>query len=257
MPTITATALGAPCWIDLASSDLDRAKDFYGGIFGWTFESAGAEYGGYTTARKDGRKVAGLMANDPQWQMPDAWSTYLHTADIDATLAKAVAAGGFSCGGAMDIPEQGRMAMLTDPDEAMFGLWQPTGHRGFEVVGEPGAPVWHQLTTRNYGVALEFYRQLLGWQTQTESDTDEFRYATAVFDGEALLGVMDGSVLPAGTPAQWSFFLGAEDVDTTVEAVLARGGSVLRAAEDTPYGRLAAVADPTGAAFNLSSLPTG
>lgn len=253
MPTITATALGAPCWIDLTSSDLERAKDFYGALFGWTFETGGPEYGGYTTAFKDGLKVAGVMANDPQWQMPDAWSTYLHTADIEATLAKAVAAGGTSCGGVMDVPEQGRMAMLTDPGEAMVGLWQPTGHRGFEVVGEHGAPAWHQLTTRKYAAALEFYREALGWQTQSESDTDEFRYTTALFDGEALLGVMDAGAMPAGFGSQWNFFLGADDVDRTIEGILARGGSVVRAAEDTPFGRLAAVADPTGAAFNLTS----
>ncbi|AMO59686.1 Glyoxalase-like domain protein [Mycolicibacterium phlei] len=55
-------------------------------------------------------------------------------------------------------------------------------------------------------------------------------------------------------PSQWSFYLGADDVDKTVEVIRDLGGSVVRDAEDTPYGRLAAVADPTGAMFNLSSL---
>ena len=49
-------------------------------------------------------------------------------------------------------------------------------------------------------------------------------------------------------------FLGSDDVDKTIELITANGGSVVRAAEDTPYGRLAAVTDPTGAAFNLSSI---
>ena len=52
-----------------------------------------------------------------------------------------------------------------------------SGISGFEVVGEAGAPVWHQLTTRDYGRALDFYREVFGWQTQTVSDTDEFRYS--------------------------------------------------------------------------------
>lgn len=87
------------------------------------------------------------------------------------------------------------------------------------------------------------------------SDTDEFRYSTATFDGEVLVGVMDGTaMLPDGAPSNWSFFLGAADVDKTIELIVDHGGSVVRAAEDTPYGRLAAVADPTGAGFNLSSL---
>ena len=81
-----------------------------------------------------------------------------------------------------------------------------------------------------------------------------FPGSTALFDGEALLGVMDGSVLPEQTASEWSVFLATDDVDKTVDLIVERGGSVLRAAEDTPYGRLAAVADPTGAGFNLTSL---
>jgi predicted enzyme related to lactoylglutathione lyase len=67
---------------------------------------------------------------------------------------------------------------------------------------------------------------------------------------------MDGRrYLAEGQPSDWCVFLGADDVDKTVQAVLDNGGSVHRGAEDTPYGRLAAVADATGASFNLSSLP--
>ncbi len=255
MATRERAPLGAPTWIDLLSSDLDRSQEFYGAVFGWTFESAGPEYGGYVNAFKDGHPVAGLMGNDPQFRSPDGWTTYLHTADINATIADATAAGGVNCVEPMEIKDKGWMALLTDPAGAVAGLWQPTGHNGFEVVNEAGAPVFHSLTTRDYGKALDFYRQVFGWQTETVADTDEFRYSTASFDGKALLGVMDGTNhLPEGVPSHWDFFLGAEDVDKTVELVKENGGSVIRDAEDTPYGRLAAVADPTGAGFNLSSL---
>ena len=255
MANRTVAPLGAPTWIDLLTSDLDRAKDFYGTVFGWTFESAGPEYGGYVTASKDGRPVAGLMGNDPQFRTPDGWTTYLHTADINATIAKATAAGGVNCVPPMEIPDKGWMALLTDPTGAGIGLWQPTGHNGFEVVNEAGAPVYFQLTTSDYGKALDFYREVFGFQTETVSDTDEFRYSTASFDGDALLGVMDGTTdLTEGVSSNWFFFLGSEDVDKTVQLVKENGGTVIREAEDTPYGRLAAVADPTGAGFNLSSL---
>jgi uncharacterized protein len=254
VPVRKSAPLGAPIWIDLLTSDLDRAKQFYGTVFGWTFESAGPEYGGYVNAFIDGRPVAGLMGNTPEMQSPDGWTTYLHTADINATVAAATAAGGVSCVEPMEIEDKGWMGMLTDPTGAFVGLWQPTGHSGFEVVKEAGAPVYFQLTTRDYGKALEFYRDVFGWQTEKVSDTDEFRYSTANFDGEAQLGVMDGTRdLPEGVPSNWFFFLGADDVDKTVQLIVENGGSVIRAAEDTPYGRLAAVADPTGAGFNLSS----
>ena len=254
MANRTVAPLGAPTWIDLATSDLDRAQTFYGNVFGWTFESAGPDYGGYVTASRDGRPVAGLMANDPQWGAPDGWTTYLHTADVDATVAAAVGAGGTSCMGPMDIPAKGRMAMLTDPAGAAVGLWQPAGHNGFEVVNATGAPTWHQLSIRDFGRAIDFYVKVFGWQIQVEADTPEFRYSNAIFDGQPLVGVMDMSIFPEGEPSTWTVYFGADDVDKTLELITDNGGAVVRAAEDTPYGRLAAVTDPTGAGFNLSSL---
>ncbi|KUI02437.1 VOC family protein [Mycobacterium sp. IS-3022] len=258
MPVRNSAPVGAPIWIDLASSDVERSQAFYGAVFGWTFESAGPEYGGYINAFKDGRYVAGLMANDPQWNSPDGWTTYFHTTDVKATLDKAMAGGAITCGAPaepMEVKDRGWMGMLSDSSGAFFGLWQPTGHRGFEIVNEHGAPVYFQWTGRDYAKAQAFYRDVFGWQIETVSDTDEFRYSTAIFDGEALLGLMDGTAfLPEGVPSNWNFFLGADDVDKAVQLVLDNGGSVIRDAEDTPYGRLAAVTDSTGAAFNLSSL---
>jgi uncharacterized protein len=253
---------GAPIWIDLSSSDTDRAREFYGTIFGWTFETAGEDYGGYINAAKDGKPVAGLMRNDPQWNAPDGWTTYFHTADIHATAKAATAAGGTTppqAGGArsvepMEVPQKGWMAMGTDPSGAAYGLWQPTGHRGFEVIGEHGAPAWHQLTTSDFNKAVDFYRKVFTWNTEVVSDTDEFRYTNAIFDGQPLLGMMDGTAFLKDVPSHWSIFFGSDDVDKTLQAITELGGSVLRPAEDTPYGRLAAATDPTGAAFNLTSL---
>jgi uncharacterized protein len=254
MTTGYTAPLGAPIWIDLSSSDPDRAQAFYTAIFGWTFESAGEDYGGYVNAAKDGRPVAGVMRNDPQWNAPDGWTTYFHTADIQATVKAATSAGGTSCVEPMEVPEKGWMAMGTDPSGAVYGLWQPTGHRGFEVIGQHGAPAWHQLTTRDFAKALDFYREVLNWRTDTVSDTDEFRYTTASFNGEPVLGVMDGTAFLGDAPSQWTTFFGSDDVDKTLELITELGGSIVRPAEDTPYGRLAAATDPTGAAFNLTSL---
>ena len=147
MPTRNGAPLGAPCWIDLTTSDIGRAQDFYGTVFGWTFEDAGPEYGGYINAAKEGRPVAGLMASRPEIQSPDNWATYFHTADINATMSAVTAAGGAVCMDAMEVPAQGYMSIATDPSSAFFGLWQPLEHHGFELIGEAGAPVWHQLTT--------------------------------------------------------------------------------------------------------------
>ena len=196
MPVCDGAPLGAPCWIDLTSSDLERAQDFYGTVFGWTFESQGPEVGGYITASKDGRRVAGMLANVRQWPFPDGWSTYFHTADVDATLSAVIEAGAKVRLGRMQLPARGVMAAATDPSGAAFRLWQPLEAAGFEAVSEPGAPVWHQLTTADESQALDFYRQVFGWQSETAASAGEFSYTTALFDGEPLLGIMSDKKTP-------------------------------------------------------------
>ena len=63
---------------------------------------------------------------------------------------------------------------------------------------------------------------------------------------------MDGSAfLPEGVPAYWSIYFAVEDADAALAKITELGGSVVRPAEDTPYGRLAEAADPTGANFKL------
>jgi uncharacterized protein len=143
---------------------------------------------------------------------------------------------------------------LADLFRATVGVDLPVRIRAWDG-SEAGSPVWHQLTTRDYRAAVEFYREVLGWRTDQISDTDEFRYTTAWFGDQQLLGMMDGTAfLPQGVPSHWSIFFGAEDVDKTLQTITENGGAVVRPAEDTPYGRLAAATDPTGVAFNLSSL---
>ena len=181
MPVRNIAPLGAPCWIDLTTSDIDRAQDFYGTVFGWTFESAGPDYGGYINAAKDGRPVAGLMANRPGLAGPGQLGHLLPHRRHQRDGSAVTAAGGSALPGPMEVPAKGFMAQATDPSGAFFGLWQPLEHRGFEVIGEAGSPVWHQLTTRGYRAAIDFYRELLGWQTQQIGDSDEFRYTTASF----------------------------------------------------------------------------
>jgi predicted enzyme related to lactoylglutathione lyase len=244
--------IGAPCWVDLLTTDPDRSRDFYGRLFGWTVEDPGEDYGGYVNFLSDGIHVAGCMRNDGTAGVPDLWSVYLASADADATVARAVEHGGQVMVPAMDVMQLGRMAVVVDVGGAVIGMWQPGLHRGFGIYDEPGTPAWFELDTRDYDATLAFYRDVFGWKTKVESDTPEFRYTT--FDGgdEQLAGVMDASAfLPEGVPPGWSVYFRVTNTDHTLSEVVALGGEVLMGAEDTPYGRLATAADATGAAFKL------
>lgn len=253
----TEIPAGAPCWIDLMTSDPAKAREFYTALFGWTYEEGDQEkYGGYIMAFKDGKSVAGLMHRTEDSGYPDIWSTYLRVDDIDATVAAATEAGGVSFMPPMEVPEQGKMAMLGDPSGAAVGVWEFGGHTGFQTHDVPGAAVWHELHSKNYQAAVKFYQDVFGWNTSVMSDTPEFRYTTLGEGREALAGIIDASVyLPDQVPSNWQVYFQVDDADATIATALTLGATIVNPAEDSPFGRIAGLSDPTGAMFKLCQPP--
>ncbi|MBV8346155.1 MAG: VOC family protein [Mycolicibacterium sp.] len=247
---------GTPCWIDLMSSDAERARAFYTDLFGWTADaSEDPQYGGYTVLSKGDAMVAGLGQAPDGAPLANVWTTYLQADDIDTATTSAVAAGGQVTMPVMKVGDRGSMAVLTDAADAAIGLWQPDQHRGFGRVGEAGPPVWHALMSRHYEAALAFYAHVFGWTLTSLEDSSDFRYSTASLGGEPFAGIVDAAaVLPQGVPSFWQFYIGVDDVDAAVAKVNALGGSLLRESQDMPNGRMAGVADPLGAAFELNTL---
>ena len=250
-PGTSSVPWGAPAWTDLATSDVEASREFYGRLFGWTYEVGGPETGGYTHAFLDGGRVAGILPLQPGSAWPDGWTTYLATADAAATAERAVAAGGSLITAAVQIAELGTSAAVADPSGGVIGLWQPAEHRGFDVTREAGAPVWHELHARDYEAAQDFYRRVFDWQLRVEGDSDEFRFVTAEFEGEPLAGIYDaGAAAPTGAAA-WQLYFEVDDVDSSVTLAVELGGVVTEQASDTPYGRIAQLVDRTGASFYL------
>jgi predicted enzyme related to lactoylglutathione lyase len=252
MPTRETAPLGAPCWIELSSSDTERARDFYAALFGWTCEVASADYGSYVNCSLNGARVAGMMQNASDSGLPDGWTTYFSSADAQATADAADESGGQSAVAPMAVGSMGTMAMLEDPGGAQVGVWQAADHGGYQVHGENGAPVWHELHTRHFRASVLFYETVFGWRTSVLSDTDEFRFTTANFDGVEFAGIFDATnTMGEETPANWRVYFGVDDVDRAVALAETLGAAVVTAAEDSPYGRLATLSDPTGAQFTV------
>ncbi|KPM55902.1 glyoxalase [Frankia sp. CcI49] len=253
MPANDTTLPGAPCWIDLMTSDVEGARAFYAELFGWVPAEPSEEFGGYFMFfSKDGKMIAGGMPKQ-EAELPDVWTTYLMVADAEKTVAAASAHGGTVLVPPMPVADLGTMAVVTDPAGAVIGLWQQGSHRGFQLLAEPGAPGWFELMSRDFAASVPFYQEVFGWKTKIMGDTDDFRYLVQVDDaGEQYAGIMDASrFLPEGVPSHWGVYIAVEDTDAAVALAEKLGGTIAQPPIDTPYGRLAIAADPFGAAFKL------
>ncbi len=256
MARVEGIPMGAPIWMDLSTSDPNRASAFYSGLFGWNAVDTGEEFGHYTMLNKGDAGIAGMMRKDDDMQgMPDAWTVYLAVPDAKAATQAARNAGGQVVIDAMEVRDLGSMAIVIDPTGAFVGLWQPADHKGFDLYGEHGAPAWHELHTRDFEAASTFYRNLLGIDIADMDMEGGPRYQTINVDGEQKAGIMDaGSFLPDGVPSHWTVYYGVDDTDRVIALAQGLGGSVLSSAEDTPFGRMATLADPMGASFMIISV---
>jgi len=242
---------GTPCWVDVSVDDIAKAIEFYQALFGWDIVVGGPEIGGYSIARKDGRIVAAIGPKMGPAESPSAWMVYVATDDADATAAKVKGAGGQLLAEPMDVMSEGRMAIAMDTAGAPFGLWQGANTTGIGLANEPGSLSWNEQMSRDWDASKAFYQAVFGYQYQDMS-AEGFKYATLMVDGHEVGGIGE---YPEGTPAEmpaaWSAYFQVTDTDAAVAKVVELGGRVVQPSNDTPYGRIAVVADNHGAVFFL------
>lgn len=117
---------GAFVWDELMTQDVEAAKRFYGEVAGWSSRDMDmGESGVYTLFGSGDVDCAGCMTPPGGADQGAFWLTYLATDDVDATIAKAEAAGATTQMPATDVPNAGRLAVLADPLGAFFGLFRP------------------------------------------------------------------------------------------------------------------------------------
>jgi uncharacterized protein len=251
VPEIAAYRHGVPNWVDVATTDVPTAAAFYAGLFGWEVEDQGEHAGHYHLFRRRGLEVAGLGPVQGEGMAP-VWTTYLAVDDVDAACARASSAGGAVVMGPVDVLDAGRMAVAIDPAGAAVSFWQAGRTIGSRLVNEPGAPVWHELVTRDAAAAEPFYAAVLGWTYRPMDPVAPERYHLFEVAGRAVGGIVPASGDSTGdVPSRWIVYFMVDDTDTAVARARMLGGTAAVEPFDTPAGRAAVLVDPTGAAFSV------
>src|SRR5262245_45503449 len=152
MPVMTKYAPGTPCWVDLATTDLDAAKTFYAAVLGWKDFNVGPEEAGYyTMPERDGKPLCGMaeqQEQERQMGVPPHWNSYVSVTGDDPTK-KAPGLGGTVVLEPMDVLDVGRMSVILDPEGAAICTWQPKSHPGAGIANEPGAWCWNELYAKD------------------------------------------------------------------------------------------------------------
>jgi predicted enzyme related to lactoylglutathione lyase len=110
--------------VELNSTDVNKAKTFYGKLFDWKLEDAPMPDGTYTMIGV-GEGTGGGMMKQMIPGAPSSWLAYVGVDDIEAATKKAKSLGATIMKDVTEVPGFGWLSIIVDPTGAMLGLWKP------------------------------------------------------------------------------------------------------------------------------------
>jgi predicted enzyme related to lactoylglutathione lyase len=247
-----AIPTGRFVWFDYVSKDPAKAQAFYGELFNWKTQDMPSPGGGsYTMITVDNQMIAGYMPT-PQGAPPHAhWLPHLQVADAQAVIQKIKSAGGKVRKEPMKMGDFGTMAVVADPLEGTFALWQPTKTEGTgDWKGINGSWCWNELMTADPEKSVQFYTAIGGFTEQRMDMGAHGTYHTLHSDGKPRAGVMK-SPMP-GIPQSWLPYIQVASCDATHDKAKRLGADIKAPPNDIPnVGRFSIFTDVNGAAIGI------
>jgi len=238
---------GRPVWHDLVTSDLDKAKRFYGGLLGWTFRDFEVKEGKYALGSLDGKPVAGILQPAKREVNVSQWVTYFSVNDVDASVAVGQRAGAKVVVPPRDVLNQGRAALLLDPQGAPVALARLAGGDPPPASPRLNGWLWVDLWTPDPAASSAFYRDLFGLEPEVV-DIGGSPYTVLARGGRPYAGMI--SIPQPEIRPNWLPIVRVADARAAAERAAQLGGRVILAPRpDVRGGRAAIVADPTGGAI--------
>jgi predicted enzyme related to lactoylglutathione lyase len=242
---------GSPCWADVSTPDPVASREFYGGLFGWTWRDASVD--GYANFYLGDRAVAGLRTVEST--APAGWMPYVSTDDADTTVTLVRENGGSVLTGPAELSDAARIAVVADPAGATFGVWQRVRFPGAQVANEFGAVCWSELATGVPATATDFYGKVFGWSDRPAETADGTPYTEWYREDRTVAGMIEiGSWFPHAVAAHWTVMVLVEDCALSAARALQLGGKVQLTPTDIGAGMYAQLIDPQGAAFRVLEL---
>jgi uncharacterized protein len=245
---------GKIIWADLVTPDMAAAQRFYGGLFGWTFQSISAGKSDYVVASNNGHAIAGIVEkpNSGTARHQSAWLTFISVRDVDAATRTALAHKGKVLTSATTYLKRGRQVVMADPEGAVFALLASSSGDPPDELAASGEWIWSSLHARDAGAEAGFYQELFGYEVYDQDSEDGIEHVLLASDEYARAsanGFPDGK---GRRHAHWLNFVRVTSAVESAAKAASLGGKVLvEPHEDRHGGMVAVVADSAGAPVGL------
>jgi len=245
-------------WADLVTADVALAADFYGKVFGWTFET----YGGdddletYTLVLADGLPIGGMVFDRRALKdkVPTArWVALASVTDVPAAAQAVTSGGGKVVYAPVMLGERGETAVFQDPEGALFGVVRSKHGDPADYFADPNEWVWLDLWTADVERAAKFYGAVIGYDVLPLPDDGAPRGVHLVSGDFVRAGIMQKADDRLSTV--WLPYVRVVDAKAAIEKARAAGGTVLREPVGMKRAIVAIIADPTGAPVCIAQLP--
>ena len=247
----TPSSYGRIVWREYITHDLESAKQFYGGLFGWTWKAVSAGEGEppYTVVLNGTDGVAGMLSVGRKPGTP-YWTPYVHVEEVDRVFERAIAHGATAMLPPEDVPGVGRIAFLRDPQGAFFYLFRAVSPDKPETAPQPGEFRWDQLETSDTNAATAFYTEVLGWEIVPAGPISFISPRPRNYP----MAVMHG--VPEEIPPHWLPYVMVADLEATNAKAKGLGGEIIERRIEVPgSGAFALLKDRDGARFMLAEMP--
>jgi predicted enzyme related to lactoylglutathione lyase len=253
-PANTEHHVGKVIWADLATPDFAGAKRFYSGLFGWTFRDIHLGKTDYAVASLDGRPVGGLLHRlvPPGEQRRPAWLAFFAVRDVDAAKRTALEHGAKVVSEPRSYPQRGRQAVFADPEGAAFAVLASGSGDPPDFLAAPGEWIWSSLLAQDPDTDAAFYQAVFGYDVFDVPSDDALEHVILSTDDYARASVNPFPKDSSRRHPHWLNFVRVVDaVDVAAKAVALGGRVLVEPHIDRHGGKVAVIADPTGATFGL------
>jgi predicted enzyme related to lactoylglutathione lyase len=250
MPPTSVQLTGKIIWHDLFTRDVLAAREFYSQLFGWSHQTYSAGAKTYTILSYKGKSVAGIVELEPGNQNENQWVSYISVMDVQRAFAHVTANGGKVLLSPRIFHQQGELAIFADPEGAAFGVLNSMSGDPEDVLAKPNEWIWADLLARQPLDMTRFYQGIADYTVVDDTRSTEANDYFLRVNGFARAGV---GPLPADDILpNWLPYIRVKDVMNSVMQATQFGGTVIVDPNPTLFnGKLAVIADPTGAVFGI------